>query len=90
MADSKTPLVDEIAARSTDLHTFMERALQPEIYQRKGQRFMNCLRIYRPDLATRFSLDESLGRVLDPFFNDEALPGAIEWVRDNWENKPKC
>ena len=101
MADSKTPLVDEVELRSRDLHAFLAHALKPEIYQRKGQRFMNCLRIYRHELHGDFctlahtdpehrramGLDESLR---DPFYNDEALPGAIAWVRDNWENKPKC
>lgn len=99
MADSKTPLVDEAECLSRDLHAFMAHALKPEIYQRKGQRFMNCLRIYRPDLATSFfaaahalievrrALDEGLR---DPFYVDEALPAAIAWVRDNWETKPKC
>lgn len=92
---STTPITDEADRLSRDLYAFMAHALKPEIYQRKGQRFMNCLQIYRPDLATSFlnlvhtdpevrraaGLDDSLR---DPFYVDEALPVAIAWVRDNW------
>lgn len=84
MADSKTPLIYEAELRGRDLHAFMAHALKPEIYQRKGQRFMNCLQIYRPDLAAIF-----YPAAQDPFYDDAALPAAIAWVRDNWETSRK-
>lgn len=82
---STTPITDEAELLSRDLHAFLSHALKPEIYQRKGQRFMNCLRIYRPDLANGAEDGAACGLFTDPFYADEALPGAIAWVRDNWE-----
>jgi len=64
------------------LHEFLNTALKPEIYQRKGQRFMNTLRVHRPDLEQRLA-----GEPLDPFYDDSKVPGAIQWVKENWEKK---
>lgn len=74
---STTPLADEAEFLSRDLHAFMVHALKPEIYTSKGQRFMSCLRTYRPDLAIAAGGPVSVA--------DEALPVAIAWVRDNWD-----
>lgn len=61
------------------LQEFLARALQPEIYQRKGQRFMNMLRVHRPDIEQRLYLEE-----INPFYDDSKLYAAIQWVKDNW------
>lgn len=63
------------------LHEFLAHALKPEIYQRKGQRFMNMLRIHRPDLEERLI---STNMALDVFYDDAKLWTAVEWVRNNW------
>ena len=63
------------------LHEFLAHALKPEIYQRKGQRFMNMLRIHRPDLEERLI---STNMTLDVFYDDSKLWTAVEWVRNNW------
>jgi hypothetical protein len=62
-----------------NLQEFLAHALKPEIYQRKGQRFMNMLSTHRPDLEERLA-----GEVLDPFYDDRRLHAAIQWVKDNW------
>jgi hypothetical protein len=64
------------------LHEFLNSALKPEIYQRKGQRFMNCLRQYRPDLEAQLA-----GETIDPFYDDSRLGAAILWVKDNWDKE---
>lgn len=64
------------------LHEFLNTALKPEIYQRKGQRFMNTLRVHRPELEQRLT-----GEPLDPFYDDRRLHAAIQWVKENWEKK---
>lgn len=61
------------------LHEFLAHALKPEIYVRKGQRFMNMLRVHRPDLEEQIAGTEN-----DPFYVDELLWTAVEWVKDNW------
>lgn len=66
------------------LHEFLDHALKPEIYQRKGQRFMNVLSAHRPDLEKRLA-----GEVLDPFYDDRRLHAAIQWVKDNWEDEDR-
>jgi hypothetical protein len=78
-----------------NLYEFLAHALEPEIYQRKGQRFMNMLYEYRPDLEDELRgcdararlLERELGaphRSLNPFYDDSKLPAAIQWVKDNW------
>jgi hypothetical protein len=64
------------------LQEFLARALQPEIYQRKGQRFMNMLRVHRPDIEQRLYLEE-----INPFYDDSKLYAAIQWVKDNWDKE---
>jgi len=66
------------------LHEFLNHALKPEIYQRKGQRFMNVLQIHRPDLSARLT-----GEPLDPFYDDRKLFAAIQWVKENWDPETK-
>lgn len=62
------------------LHEFLTRALKPEIYQRKGQRFANHLHAIRPDL-----LDALTVRRLDPYHDDSLLNAAIAYVVDRWD-----
>ena len=62
------------------LHEFLTRALKPEIYQRKGQRFANHLSLVRPDL-----LEALKQHNIDPFYDDSKLWAAVAYVRDNWE-----
>lgn len=49
---------------------------------RKGQRFLNALQEYRPDLANALT-----GSTIDPFHVDKNLPAAIQYIIEHW--KPK-
>ena len=77
------------------LHEFLAHALKPEIYQRKGQRFMNMLHEYRPDLdellrdtdARARLLTRERGappRTLNVYYDDTMLWRTVQWVKDNW------
>ena len=68
------------------LHEFLAHALKPEIYQRKGQRFMNMLSTHRPDLD---ELLRSTDVTLNVFYDDTKLWRAVEWVKDNWDFEAK-
>jgi hypothetical protein len=67
------------------LYEFLSKALKPEIYQRKGQRFMNTLAMHRPDLEAKLAAEG-----IDPFYDDSRLVAAIQWVKDNWERTENC
>ena len=72
--------------RISSLHEFLTIALKPEIYQRKGQRFMNMLRIHRPDLEEKLL---STNKKLDVFYDDSRLWATVKWVEENWDSETK-
>lgn len=48
-------------------------------HQRRGQFFFNFLYRHRPDIA-----DKLHSTPLDPFYLDDRLDAAINFVRENW------
>jgi hypothetical protein len=54
-------------------------ALAKVEHQRRGQLFFNRLSRYRPDLSSQIR-----GTDLDPFYDDNNLPGAVDFCDNNW------
>ena len=61
--------------------SFLKEALEPEKHIRKGQRFMNVLMVHRPELERYFHGSQF---EINPFYRDENLWAAVEYVRKNW------
>ena len=64
------------------LSDFLTKALQPVADQRRGQWFANLLHALKPDLLQRMiHLD------VDPFYDDSKIWAAVEFVKENWDQK---
>lgn len=61
--------------------SFLKEALEPTKHMRRGQRFMNVLSVHRPHLEHHFLGSQS---AIDPYYRDELLWAAVEYVRRNW------
>lgn len=61
------------------LKVFLEDALFPQLHQRQGQTFMNILHNRRQILYQKL-----VQNGIDPYYSDEKLYSAIQFVVDNW------
>jgi len=61
-----------------DLYDFLVEALSPQPGQRRGQAFINAVFCHRRDLVHK------IPEKIDPFYDDEKLWSAIEWIKENW------
>ena len=61
------------------LEQFLAEALEPSGEPRKGQHFSNVLYLRRPDLAATMKTSG-----LDPYYRDELIWPAIEFLKENW------
>ena len=65
------------------LYQFLKEALLvPSREPRRGQHFSNMLYLHRPDLAAIMFTSG-----LDPYYRDELIWPAIEFLKENW-SKP--
>lgn len=63
---------------ANELHTALSNAIifrSEYLRFRRGQAWFNALHELRPDLA-----NEIRGTDIDPFYNDNKLPDAWEWL----------
>lgn len=63
------------------LAEFLRLALEPVEGERKGQHFANTLARHRYNL-----FEEMQAEGLDPYYTDERLWAAIEFVKNNWSD----
>lgn len=64
------------------LYDFLNMALEPAPSQRRGQWFANLLHTINPLLANRLIQED-----VDPFYDDSKLWAAVEFVKENWDQK---
>ena len=64
------------------LREFLTLALEPARNNRPGQQFANQLADRRPDMFR-----ELQEQGLDPFYKDELVWSAVEWLKQNWKDR---
>ena len=63
------------------IEQFLRIALAPAARKRPGQHFSNQLSMHRYDL---FQGLQAAG--LDPYYKNDLVWAAIEWLRQNWKD----
>lgn len=63
---------------------FLERALEPQVELRRGQKLMNEL--YWESQALYDAISQTS---CDPYYDDAKLWAAVAWIRDNWKDYHK-
>ena len=63
-----------------DVNTFLAEALEPTGFpRRRGQTLINALGHVAPDLVT-----ELIRADLDPYYNDDKLWAAVDYIVAHW------
>jgi len=63
------------------LEGFLRTALEPcSVGLRQGQKFSNDLNFFRRDLFAAMTMSE-----IDPYYRDEVLWAAVDFVIKNWD-----